>query len=136
MSQLAKLNNVAQSIKEIDEDVVKGAIREILAPVFAKYPDLNTVGWPQYQQYWNDGEPTTFDVHNYYLEINGYNIENVEPDDMEDGEYAVWEKLWEAVEPELDEIWKIPTIFLENLGEGLVVVGKDLSIDVEHYDHD
>ncbi len=136
MSQLAKLNAIAQSLKSVDAVMVTQAIQEILAPVFAKYPNLNTIGWPQYQQYFNDGDPTTFDIYTYNLEINGYNIDTVEPDDMEGDEYAAWKKLWKAVETELGELWNIPTIFLEKLGEGLVVVSRDLHVHVEDYDHD
>lgn len=44
-------------------DKAAAAFKEFMADFFTANPDVKSVGWDQYQMYWNDGDPTSFSVY-------------------------------------------------------------------------
>jgi len=99
--------------------------------VFKKFPDVESVGWTQYTPYFNDGEPCYFGVNSdpYSIYVNdeyGY--------DLDDEELAKHEDVREYVSDIIDKL--SPRILETIYDEGLVIIKRDGSFEVEDYDHE
>lgn len=73
---LKDLNKKFQTLKEEIKKTSENAFNQYLKEnVFNKMPELQSVGWKQYANYFCDGGPCDFYVHDYTLELNGISIE-------------------------------------------------------------
>ena len=98
--------------------------------LFDKSELIESVGWTQYNNYFNDGDECPFRVHNDYLYINGEHEEDL--DELE----------LEKYEKELDEfkeiLQSIPDDFYQELfgNHCQVTITKNGEVKVEGYEHD
>lgn len=124
--------------REESKKLAAKAIRDGMNDLFRKYPKLQTVGWPQYTPYFNDGDVCRFRAHTYSdsIRLNGYS-----PD--YDDEYE--DETLELTETEHGDIAEEVEAFLQvfddedleaAFGEGMVTINRDGSFETVEYDHD
>ena len=109
--------------------------------IFDKYPSVESVGWPQYTPYFNDGELCHFSVHSgeEAIRVNGVILENLEEmqeytgDAEEYFDAATFEKVCEIVSKILNST---PDSVLEELGESFIEVDRDLNVSCKCINHD
>jgi hypothetical protein len=92
-----KLKTLREEIKKMSEQEFSKYLQEY---VFSKMPQLESVGWKQYANYFCDGDPCSFYVHDYTLEFNEMYIEEDEESLMklegyEDAKTAMQEFLFD-----------------------------------------
>jgi hypothetical protein len=128
-------------IKKEEDMISKIFLSTLKEEIFDKYPSVESVGWPQYTPYFNDGELCHFSVHSgeESIRVNGVILENL--DEMQEytgdaEEYfdaATFEKVCEIVSKILNST---PDSVLEELGESFIEVDRDLNVRCECINHD
>lgn len=143
---LDKVKNLVSEIQDKQatlnkecQKVLEGAFKEI----FEKYPKLNTFSFKQYTDYWADGDPVSFSVHSYpeSIDINGYNLDNVDCDEEENviEHFGMNETEVETITEEISELLQhIPEdTMLSIYGDHAEVVVSRTGTVVEDYsNHD
>jgi|ERR1044072_1039248 hypothetical protein len=125
---------VKEARKEAQKVAAK-AINEGFADIFAAHPNVNTLAWPQYTPYFNDGDPCEFGVRAYAerIEVNGYSEYEQDNEDLD------------LTEEEFDEIVAKVEDFVNIFddddlqaayGEGLVIINRDGTTETDYYEHD
>lgn len=122
------------------------AIHAEFKKVFDTYPELTVVRWNQYQNYFNDGDECTFDVHDFVIS-NAPDIENVSIYGEYDGsaEDVFVHEGYYGVKNTYAKVWEIHAFAKTSIGEDVfkgafgdhvtVIVTRD-GIDTEHCEHD
>lgn len=128
-------------IKKEEDMISKIFLSTLKEEIFDKYPSVESVGWPQYTPYFNDGELCHFSVHSgeESIRVNGVILENL--DEMQEytgdaEEYfdaATFEKVCEIVSKILNST---PDSVLEELGESFIEVDRDLNVRCKRINHD
>jgi hypothetical protein len=128
-------------IKKEEDMISKIFLSTLKEEIFDKYPSVESVGWPQYTPYFNDGELCHFSVHSgeESIRVNGVILENL--DEMQEytgdaEEYfdaATFEKVCEIVSKILNST---PDSVLEELGESFIEVDRDLNVRCKCINHD
>jgi hypothetical protein len=80
---------IKEQMKQLREELkakVKESFASMTKNLFDKYPELNSFGWKEYTDYFNDGETCHFHAHTDHeqVEINGYRYddEDESPDNL------------------------------------------------------
>ncbi len=128
-------------IKKEEDMISKIFLSTLKEEIFDKYPSVESVGWPQYTPYFNDGELCHFSVHSgeESIRVNGVILENL--DEMQEytgdaEEYfdaATFYKVCEIVSKILNST---PDSVLEELGESFIEVDRDLNVRCKCINHD
>jgi len=141
---------MSDAIKKIDAEVTKfnsektklfselaRNIRPAFDEIFEKYPELNSVGWPQYTPYFNDGDSCIFHVDSYSIRINGVNVDDYDEDE-EDVKNFLQSDVDDISEMVSNILNSLPEEFLEeHYGDHtLVTVLRGGGTSTTYYEHD
>lgn len=137
-----KIQEFIEKKQELEKQIAehgRAALLEGFAALFAASPSIEAVRWRQYTPYFNDGEPCEFSVREPYYKLVGGSDE---AGDYGDGfEYAGYMDSPVRAAVELTKHVKLFTSELEDVfhatfgDHAKVTVSRDLSVEVEQYDH-
>lgn len=132
MSKITELKKQINAARDEARKTFASAFGEI----FDKYPKVKTIGWPQYTPYFNDGDVCEFYSHHEYCQyINGISIDDSE--DLIDELGFVQEDFDFISNKVCDIVGEFDSDDLKYMfGEGLVVVNRNGTVEVEDYDHE
>ncbi len=138
-----EVDNVIENYNNAKKEMIKKSkekFLEITTKIFEAFPKLESFGWQEFTQYFNDGETCNFHVHSYSecIKINGYRYEY---DDKPENNTSI---LTEDENCEISEVIskflnKFPTdMYLDTFGDHVeITIYRDGKIDIEEYtDHD
>ena len=123
----AKIEAARKELKEAGT----GVLKDLLAPLFEKFPEVAAVSWTQYTPYFNDGDPCTFrSNHDEPAVLDKEDAENEEWDaesfDWESEEFKMARELLGALsEDDMEDLF----------GDGYRIIVTRDGVDVEEYDH-
>lgn len=124
----AKIEAARKELKEAGT----GVLKDLLAPLFEKFPEVAAVSWTQYTPYFNDGDPCTFRSNHDEPAV-------LDKEDMDDGQ---WYENSFGYNSEQDKMASellgvISDDDMEALfGDGYrIIVARD-GVQVVEYDHD
>jgi hypothetical protein len=123
---------LAKKIKDGGQQALGAAFRAF----FEAHPTVEAIRWNQFTPYFNDGEPCTFHVHDFYRRIFG---DDPHGGDYGDGfnyiGYGAKDAESEAFR-EFERAIKDDDIFLAVFGNHVKVTANRAGFEVEEYDHD
>jgi hypothetical protein len=69
--RLEQLKNLKENFANHSKEILMSSIQEF----FEDHPEVVEVAWPQYTQYFNDGDPCTFEVYEPWLKVQPSSLE-------------------------------------------------------------
>lgn len=72
------LSKIIKEFNKKKEELAQQVGKELANSIPDFPPDVDSVGWVQYTDYFNDGEPCTFSVHSDYLYVNDEHEEEID----------------------------------------------------------
>jgi hypothetical protein len=122
-----------RTIKIKEDSIRKLFLSTLKEEVFDKYSTVESVGWPQYTPYFNDGDPCHFSVHSDEdrIRVNEMALEDMDADEVFDA--ATFEKVCEIVSNILNST---PDSVLEEFGESFIEIDRDLNVHCKCINHD
>jgi hypothetical protein len=121
--------------------ITKGICKEFtdwLQSIIKADPGIQAISWKQYAPYFNDGDPCTFSVRDYTLELSLVDGRTWGPDGDHDGEFtkeeeAYYDMLTESISGSL---CSLDEDLLESLcSDGKVIVSLS-GVDTDEISHD
>lgn len=108
---------------------VKAALAEHVKPIFEAHPTIEAVGWRQYTPYFNDGDACVFGLHGAWTQVDG---EKRDEYDFEKGDPI------REVATDFEEFLSKCEEFLQDAfgDHAEVSISRDLTVDVDEYNHD
>jgi hypothetical protein len=134
------MNNISELKKQINEarDKARETFGSTFAEIFEKYPQIETLGWPQYTPYFNDGDVCEFrSCHDWNQYVNGYCISYDEADELTEQTGLLEADYNFIAEKVCDVVGQFDDDDLKYMfGEGMITFNRDGSVEVDDYDHD
>ncbi len=148
------LNKAYENIRKFAEEQGKAAFVSLFGELFDKHPHLQKIVWTQYTPHFNDGDVCEFGVGEFYVYIDGddldenfydyevpyrkYSEEECSKHDWAIEANARYDRFTEQLKTDIREAREIiPTaLFEEVFGDGVKVSVTRFGIEVEEYDHD
>ena len=129
MSEFNKIKEMYDSFKSDFQTKLKEAFMNDLQEFFKEYPEVETITFPAYTPYFNDGEECVYKANVYAAEINGYD----EYDGPKTGKVdkKMYEIVIEMISEVDDDIWE------DMVGDHVKVTLSREGVSTEEYsDHD
>jgi hypothetical protein len=126
--------------KELQGEMSK-ALTEGFGELWAKYPNLQSIGWRQYSPYFNDGDECVFSAHvdSYSLYVNGKDLDGYDGDEEDEDAAPLSTAEQEEIADAAAEILEAfdNDFFQTTWGNHVkVTLRRDGTSDVDEYYHD
>lgn len=138
---LSTFKSEQKKLSEVVQRHGKQALADEFKAFFERHPNVDAVRWTQYTPHFNDGDPCTFDRHEFECrgEFTDALIVAKQMDD--DGFYASWDAEkggeYDKILDELSETFSDTNdVFRVAFGDGVQVTATRKGFTVNDYDHD
>lgn len=137
---IEKKQEYIQEMKDHGEKVLK----EVFFEFFQNNPEIESLSWQQYTDYFNDGDPCNFHIHLDYglhIKLTDYedliNPEELRYGDEEDKElYKTYQKKYETNIDELtSSLYGVEDLLEMTFGDHVEVTATKEGFEVEKYTH-